>query len=150
MLKLNRLVFFLLLAGGVLLLSACGPSYKTYTHYQPPPDERGKSCVFQCENQRLQCDNGCRQKYEDCLSRAKLEGRQEYLDARENYLSRKESCLNRSGNKECQGLISPRLDSYVQDSHCRQDCGCEEAFNRCFQICGGRIEHTTRCVSGCQ
>jgi hypothetical protein len=141
-----------LLWGGLVLLGlgACGPVYKTETTYLPPADERGKACVFQCENQRMQCDTVCRQDYQGCVEQARRDGQMRYLSAKESYLNQKADCLDR-GDKDCgKKLSEPSESSYTNTYHCRQDCGCETNFERCFSMCGGQIQRFTRCVDNCQ
>jgi hypothetical protein len=144
----GRLAFGWILTAGSLWLVACGPVYKTYSHYIPPDDPQGKTCALQCNSQRMQCESLCRRDYDNCIQRAELFGKQKYLDAKEAYLEEKEHCLER-GDKKCQDISPPSESSYIRDSHCRQDCGCEPSFDRCFEICGGQIQRHTRCVSNC-
>lgn len=147
---MRHLLKYAALAAGSLWLAACGPVYKTYTNYTPPPDQRGKSCVLQCESQRAQCDSQCRRDYSQCRQEAKSEGRMRYLSARESYLNQKAACLDR-GNKDCAKKFSePSENSYVNDSHCQEDCGCMTHYDRCFEVCGGQVQRYTRCESNCQ
>jgi hypothetical protein len=37
----------------------------------------------------------------------------------------------------------------LQDSHCRDDCGCLAKHDACFERCGGRVVTETRCVANC-
>lgn len=37
----------------------------------------------------------------------------------------------------------------LQKAHCKDDCGCQSAYDACFQGCGGRLLQETRCVANC-
>lgn len=152
---LQRKHKLLCLAFLAMLLSGCGPYYKTFTTYLPPQNDQGRHCALNCENQRLICQNDCDDTYQSCVREAQLEAKADYLDAKEDYLDRKEHCVRRAHREDgkedrrCRHLSEPSLFSYVHDSHCRSECGCQETFDRCFEICGGRVVRETRCVSNC-
>jgi hypothetical protein len=50
--------------------------------------------------------------------------------------------------KDCNRLSEPSMNTYAYDHRCDSYCGCDDDFNRCFQICGGKV--IRRCVEGCQ
>ncbi len=141
-----KLVIMLTLS---LSLFACGPVYRTITHYDSPPSEAGKRCVMQCETHRKQCKDDCNMRYDACVYDAEARGREEFLDAKEDYLDRKARCLER-GKKDCDSLQEPRLRDFTRDSNCRSACDCDSDFDRCFQVCGGGIRYERQCVSGCE
>lgn len=146
---LGKLVFMLTLS---LSLFACGPVYRTITQYDSPPSDAGKQCVMQCETHRKQCKGDCDARYDACTYEAEERGRAEFLDAKEDYLNQKEHCLTRNykkPHKECEDLKEPMLRDFTHDASCRSNCGCDDDFDRCFQVCGGQIRYEKHCVSGC-
>jgi len=140
----------LALLGWTLLATACGPVYETYHHYLPPNDAQGKRCALECEQQRNECQASCDQNYQQCSREAKLEGKVQFLEARQNYLEQKNRCAEQNTGSGCKNLYEPNQYQYTNTSNCQKDCGCNDNFDRCFQICGGRIERETRCVSDCK
>lgn len=51
-------------------------------------------------------------------------------------------------DKDCSRLSEPSMNTYAYDHRCDSYCGCDDDFNRCFQLCGGKV--IRRCVEGCQ
>ena len=149
----NWMRFTLLLS--VLMLTACGPYYRTFTYYDAPRTPQGESCVFQCEHKRDHCEDACEDSYDHCVDKAKLEGKSDYLDAKEDWLDKRQRCKGKlkaqvKGESVCNTHDEPRKHNYINTSHCRQHCGCDDKFDRCFQLCGGHIRHERRCVSNCE
>ncbi|MBK1644778.1 hypothetical protein CKO25_08970 [Thiocapsa imhoffii] len=132
---LNRpslVVFAWILTSTALL--GCGPVYRTQYSYQPPTDANGRQCITQCaairelcratmENRAAQERAVCQQtatlRYATCLATAKS-------DAERN------ACTNRDACR-----VSANTDR------------CDSDYNQCYQNCGGLVESTQVCVSGC-
>ncbi len=136
-------------------LTGCGPMYRTFTFYDPPAGKQGKNCVFQCDQQRANCQSDCQINYDGCVQEAEFQGKRDYLNAKEDWLDKREHCLSKlkaqvKGESVCGDADEPRSHSYVSTAHCREDCGCDTDFERCFQLCGGHIRYEQRCVSGCE
>jgi len=149
--KVYTLLFVIL---SQLSLSACGPSYRTDTFYEPPKHERGKNCTFGCEQTRNACNASCKDEYDSCYREAKMQGKIDYLEAKEDWLEQRERCASKlksqvNGDGTC-GKSEPRKNQFIKTHHCRRDCDCDDTFKRCFQLCGGNIRYERRCVSGCE
>lgn len=118
-------------AATIVMLAACGPVYDTQYHFTPPPSSEGRSCVFQCDNSRLQCRQLEDYKNEDCQRRAEYDQRR----CEDDIYRRKgrEPKWYECGSSSC----SPDYDR------------CEQLYRSCYQSCGGRVDQQTVCVSGC-
>ncbi|MEZ4752834.1 MAG: hypothetical protein R3A13_00765 [Bdellovibrionota bacterium] len=131
---MNKLKVFLIL---ILVLSACGPVYKTDYTYIPPKTESGRSCIFQCQNTKVQCEQLQELKYERCLDRAD----REYDRCERN----KRYIYKPNGERKC-----------VDNCYCfRDSCSldeetCEIRYRSCYGTCGGSVEAKTYCVSNCE
>lgn len=148
-----RIFMLLTLLCSTLWLSGCGPSYRTYTFYEPPTNEQGKNCTFGCEQTRNTCESECQEEYDDCFHEARLQGKIDYLEAKEDWLEAHARCSKLKAQVKGENACSEREPSqshFIKTHHCRRDCGCENTFERCFQLCGGQIRYERRCVSGCE
>jgi hypothetical protein len=149
---LQRMMMFCILLS-TLVLTGCGPQYKTFSHYQTPSTEEGKNCAFQCESERNSCQSQCNNTYQVCRQNAKIEGKSDFLNAKESWLMEQEHCLHMDKKQArkagCNNNNKPYKSEFVNTSGCSKNCGCGTGFDRCFQLCGGQISHETRCVSGC-
>jgi hypothetical protein len=132
------------------LLMACGPVYETKTTYVVPTDSQGKNCASKCEQNRASCQQNCDGRYDICMRETQLLKQNRYLVEKNQFLEKKNLCKGKEKDKDCQNLREPYMSSYVSDSDCRKDCGCQTNFERCFEICGGQVLKETRCVSDCE
>jgi len=64
----NRLFVFTISG----LITACGPIHQTKYFYTPPSSVEGRTCLFQCENNQIQCEQLEEMKQESCELRAEL------------------------------------------------------------------------------
>ena len=104
------------------LVSGCGPIYETQYSFIPPEDDHGRSCIFQCENGKLQCE-----RLEDM---------------------KKDQCEDRSDRQyyRCQD----RGEKYCYRESCSVDYEtCESHYRGCYQSCGGRVDAKQVCVGFC-
>jgi len=108
---------------GLLLAAGCGPMYNTEYTFVPPETPTGQTCVFQCENSKLQCEQIEDMKQERCEDRAD----REY-----------ERCKDREKEKHC-------YRSYCSVDYSR----CETRHRGCYQSCGGKVEEHKKCVAFC-
>ena len=131
------------------LLIACGPVYETKITYVTPTDAQGKSCASKCEKDRVSCQQKCDNKYDACMRETRLINQNRYLEEKNQYLEKKNLCKGKEKDKDCQHLREPYMSSYVNDSDCRKNCNCQPNFERCFEICGGKVIKEARCVSDC-
>jgi hypothetical protein len=104
-------------------ISACGPVYDTRYTFVPPERPEGRTCVFQCENSKLQCQNMQDMQKQNCEFRAQLEY---------------ERCKDR-GEKHC-------YEDYCSSDYSR----CDEQYRNCFQACGGTVNRQDVCVAFCE
>jgi hypothetical protein len=158
---MRKSVFWTLLMIAGLAIG-CGPSYKTFTYYTPPPDPSGKECVQSCFQEKTDCEHICREENRRCEADARIYGEEQYRRARLDY---KESLLDwRLERQRCREMHppggcshlestrpeEPELDDYIDDYHCRDGCEhCIQNYDACFELCGGAIRRETHCVSGC-
>ena len=102
--------------------------YKDKYTYTPPPTAQEKICTFQCDKLKLQCVEIEELKAKDCID-----------DAKPDY----DECLMETQNKwEC--------DPLEPHTYCNTAIEkCNEEFNQCYQICGGKVEKKTECIANC-
>ena len=128
---LGRLVIICVI---LVLLSGCGPVYKTTYYYSEPENVRGRECVITCQKNRQKCENWAEQAYQQCLNRKSIER------IATTVLTRPER-------------RSPFYTDY-SDGNCRFEKSrkleiCLVDFNACFQLCGGVVDSIEECVANC-
>ncbi|HIO95357.1 MAG TPA: hypothetical protein EYG67_00870 [Campylobacterales bacterium] len=66
----------ILLIATLLFITACSPRYEIKTHYTQPISSTGKICLSKCEQNRQGCQERCDQHYNQCLSKAESNAKQ--------------------------------------------------------------------------
>jgi hypothetical protein len=120
-----------LLLAGVLVLTSCGPVYRTHYDFHQPPTEEGRRCVFQCQTAKLQCEQIEDMRMDRCLDR------EERKQAR--CFRRMEQAGEEIGPYDCQ----------MEDCEANYE-RCDAGYRACFQACGGTIDKEVVCVSNCE
>ena len=118
---------------------ACGPVFRTNYTFSPPETESGRACIFQCENNKLQCEQ-----LEDAkVDRCEAESSRDY-----------ERCER---NKEYQYDYGKGREKCVRNCYCsRRWCSkanyerCAAKYRSCYQTCGGLVHSETVCVRNCE
>lgn len=119
-----------------LFLFGCSPVYRTNYTFTPPEDSEGRTCIWQCENSKLQCQQLEEMRYQACEARAE----RDYL----NCENRKRYRVNKDGELEC-----------YQNCYCwRASCSrsyesCEQQYRLCYVNCGGDVYGQTVCIANC-
>ena len=121
---------------GALLLSSCGPVYKTTYTYKGPKSFRGKRCVNRCLRNRSFCQSDCNSTYEQCVRDANRAARPAY----QAYVRER---------KRAHQPIWKKIDSFADYSRCTQNCGCQSTYHQCYSNCGGKIISHRVCVAFC-
>ncbi len=128
---LNLIIPVALMMALLLNLSGCGPIYDTRYYYTPPQDPSAQSCIFQCENMKMQCEQLEMMKAENSNQRSRMDQDR----CREN--------IRRQGREpkssECQ-----YFSTYSADTE-----RCESQYRICYQNCGGRVHAEQVCVFNC-
>ena len=121
----------------IIFTLSCSPVYKTNYSFTPPKTQTGKACIFQCENNKLQCEQLEEMRYERCLFRADREYERCERNKRYRYKS--------DGKREC------IENCWCSKGHCKVNKEiCESRYRSCYQTCGGRVDSETICVSNCE
>ncbi len=94
--------------------------------YIPPLTPEGKTCVYQCEFSKIQCEELEELKQEVCEEKEELKYERCSLDE-----DKDKYCSNESW--KCSA------------NHTR----CETMYRACYQACGGTVESETTCVRNC-
>ncbi len=127
----NVFYSFLLIIFLLLFVSGCGPIYDTRYYYTPPQDPGAQSCIFQCENMKMQCEQLEMMKVENCNQRARMDQDR----CREN--------IRRQGRE-------PKSDECNYFSSCSPDNErCDAQYRICYQNCGGKVHAEEVCVFNC-
>ncbi len=111
-----------------ILITACGPIYKTSYQYKQASSASGRRCIRQCLVQRTQCDTQCATQYNHCKA---TEGALRLVAS---------GLLHTSKNQGSLPYISNR---------CTKDCGCVDTYNTCFASCGGIVHTHRQCTAFC-
>jgi hypothetical protein len=127
----------LFLATLALLLIGCGPVYKTDYSFTPPKTDSGRACVFQCENNKLQCRQIVQLRHDSCEQQSET-----------NYYLCESSKRYRYDSKGKQKCIE---NCYCYRETCSEEYEpCDEQYRGCYQTCGGEVSSRTYCVSNCE
>lgn len=115
---------------GMMTLVGCGPMFQTQYTYVPPSSETGRTCVFQCENSRYQCQQLEEMRKERCEEDARRE------------------------QERCQWQLAMRGKEEkwydCPTASCSADTErCDGMYRSCYQSCGGRVDAKTVCVANC-
>lgn len=126
---------------GALLLSGCGPVYKTTYHFTPPDSQRGRECVNACQSTQQQCESNENYTYEQCKNRA--ERSYQACESRKKFEPHpKKGWKEPKCVENCQDCSRPYCSSPDDDK-------CAERYRECYRTCGGSIEKTVTCTSNC-
>ena len=112
-------------------LAACGPIFETRYSYTPPRSAEGRSCAFQCQNVKLQCQQIEEMQERQCNEHARWEQR------------RCEQDLAARGKKE--RWYDCGLETCSSNTE-----RCEESYRACYQSCGGQVESSEICTYNCE
>ena len=120
-------------AAAYLTLSSvgCGPMYETRYSFTPPKSANGRTCIFQCDNSRMQCRNFEEMHKSNCEMRGQLEEQRCENDIR--YREGREPKWYECSTSSC----SADYDR------------CDEIYRGCYQMCGGEVRSETVCVANC-
>lgn len=117
--------------GMALALTGCGPMYDTQYVFSPPNSATGRTCVFQCEQNKYQCRQIEDMQNDRCEQQASYEK------------SRCEANLAWDKGRD------PKWYECIEES-CSPDYErCEAMYRSCYQACGGEVESRTVCVANC-
>lgn len=121
----------------LLLLSACGPRYDVVYRYVPPRSERGMTCVKHCATAKRLCQRVCNSGNSGCLKQARSQARLDY----QRYVA----------DQTAAGREPTRTVESFFDSHACpvKQCGCENSYRDCFEMCGGQAIEERRCTHSC-
>ena len=131
--KLSRFIFLVLLP---LLLTACGPIYKTQYSYQPPQSDTGRMCAAQCVQSRGMCQQMCRAQNNNCEMQAQENAAYSY----HAYVKAQQA----AGKK-----IRKNIDDFDNSYMCNESCNCRSNFNLCYSTCGGKVTSRQICTAFC-
>lgn len=121
---------------GLILLSGCGPIYKTEYTYQPPRSQIGKMCASQCTQTKINCQQLCEMRNESCKSNGRQEAMIQYLEYKESQIAA--------------GKPVKRTPENFNTSYCNESCDCTDTYNQCYQTCGGMITPYQVCTAFCK
>ena len=126
----TKFTIFLTFVAFLCLLNSCVPTYKTTYDFEPPDDDGGLRCVFQCETVQSQCMRIQRLEREKCRSRN---------DTFYYQCVERNRNISRNNRRACFRGSCPFPDF----------SRCKAAYRRCFKNCGGTVTGTTVCTSNC-
>jgi len=109
-------------------ISACSPTYKTTYSYEPPDDDGGLRCVFQCRNIKAQCAEIKRLEIDRCRTR------------NDNFYYR---CVERNRGQRNRSFCSRGSCPFPDYSRC------DAVYRRCYKNCGGTVTSNKKCISFC-
>lgn len=121
-----------------LALTGCGPIYQTTYSYEPPANINARSCIVQCQQNRMQCNFACSSQNNQCEMMAQQSAMFQYRA----YVSQQRA----AGQP-----VTATVQNFFDDSSCQMQsyCNCTPQYNQCYQFCGGRIIAQQKCVAFC-
>ena len=138
----HRLIAQAVLAlASLLLMTACGPSFKTTYHFTLPDSQRGRECVNRCQATLQQCEGNATYAHEQCENRA--EQAYQRCEARKTYEAdpkkgwKKPICV-----ENCVRCKRP----YCAPLNTRK---CDKRYRQCFETCGGVVDKRVTCTANC-
>lgn len=117
----------------ILLLSACGPHYRTTYDYTPPRSRIGKLCSAQCAVNHDGCRGNARNLAQSQYSQCEIQAQQDY-----------QACFSAPAD--------PRQPHTCILRHCQSqtDYGsCDADYHSCYSACGGEVAPQKHCVFAC-
>jgi len=137
-----------------LIMSGCGPVYKTTYNFENPHYKPGSRqydsfthCVSKAASNRERCRSACQNTNTQC-----------YAAAQEDVYAQRSECYrhhrgyydkhghwhkDKKSVKQCDYI-------YSDTSACSQDCGqCDRDYREAYRICGGTITEEQTCVDFC-
>ncbi len=117
---------------------SCGPQYKTVHSLTPPSTERGRSCIFQCENAKLQCVQNERLSQQNCNLQAELV----YQNCQTKAQTAYDACVA-GGSTSCFKGICIKKNCPLNT------VSCDDSYRSCYSVCGGTVTSETICVLNC-
>ncbi len=120
-----------------MVLTSCGPIYRTTYSYQPPKSSSGKMCVAQCFQNKTYCQQMCSMRDQNCRMQERSNAYYEYQAYRDKRVAE---------GKKVKQNVSDFDHSY---SECGRPCGCTPDFNMCYQNCGGQVQTYRVCTAFC-
>ena len=155
----------------VLALLACGPDYRTTADYTPPSTPEGAQCVAAAGEELRRCTSRGRIAFDQCRRRAEQAAIPRYQAALSaynlSYLNSLFLCRNLAlrqvdamnlhpggvqqwVDRRCREPRAPDLEDFVDLSPCGHPVAqCATDYDIAFQVCGGTITRSTRCISNC-
>ena len=128
---------YLLLSLLAVILFGCSPVYQTNYTYTPPKSSSGHTCILQCENNKLHCEQLEELRYQNCENKAESEYRDCEHDKVYGY--------DKKGRWSCVE------DCYCWRSSCERNAErCDAQYRICYQTCGGKVKAHTVCVANCE
>ncbi len=117
----------------VVAMSGCGPMYETSYQLTPPKSSQGQTCVMQCENMKLQCENLAEMKKQMCEDRSAMQ------------VERCEAEIYRKKNRDAKWGECSASQSCSDDTE-----RCLKQYHNCYQTCGGKVKAEQVCVMNCE
>lgn len=134
---MKQYILGVFLLSSILLLSGCGPIYKTTYSYYPPRSESGRMCAMQCQQTQMMCNQMCEARRDSCRSQAWSSAQYQYEEYKHE---------RRREHKS----IDSDVNDFYDTSQCDNiSCGCSSMYNNCYVTCGGRVVPHTVCVAFC-
>lgn len=141
-----------IIAFAIVVLSGCGPSYRTDYTFKPPKDRSGRRCILKCLDKKQACNLQCDKTRKQCqLENQKTELVNDLMHMTVPAKTWSHTSEDRHGNTVTGTSMSTsvQVPSFTK-VNCNTDCGCDSIYRACYTTCGGEVEAHTVCVSGCK
>lgn len=123
-----------------LLVQACGPQFETRYSYAPPPTDAGKLCATQCQTVKTYCRRTCAAEEGSCKAQQQSRAQYDY-----NQYVRKQQAAKREIERSPNSFLSYGACS---TGGCNENC--DGDFRICYSTCGGQVQESVVCTSGCE
>ena len=117
-----------------LILTGCGPYYKTDYTFVPPESTSGKRCINGCLTNLQNCELQAQQNYQACLNRARESAQASYA----MYL------VAQSADKHNKHIQTFDEFNSFRGNNCSELTSiCHNSYRECYQNCGGTVDATS-------
>lgn len=115
------------------ILVGCGSMFKTTYQHVPPTTAEGQKCVAQCAQSKRMCKRLCVSD-KQCRQQARKAAQQRYE-------------ANKAANPQSTKTVADYINARECDA--QDNCGCQEDYNACFEMCGGQLIAKRHCIANC-
>ncbi len=125
---------------GLIVLTSCGPIYKTTYDFKPAKTPEGSMCTSNCLDKMALCKSHCKTEERDCIRIRELKAENAYL----KYVEERRR-LGRELKKDRDYFLATASRCSTRD--CDEKCDADQRL--CHTACGGEVIERRECTHFC-